>query len=1376
MSATAEETVAEQRRRAVERASRSWQKGLLDVSGSNRLLFFKPTAATLNLEGAERRGVAELLGGEWVPIARLFPDPQARQKASTALRKLAAKQAEARDEFGIDIAHLAMGFVTWAADEDDPAFGAVDAEAAGDSAATPARKRAVKKAPPNAPLLLRTAEIAARPGGAVSVRLTGEPQVNGVLLHVLADRGVVVDEQALLLAGDDESGDLTPFADHLTKLAHDIPGFAVLDGQLLGAFTYLKQPMVEDCQDIDALAANDLVAALAGDLDSLSLIKSQASDISEQQPDYAPVDAEHLILDADASQSYVVNAALAGRNLVVQGPPGTGKSQTIANIIACLIAEQRSVLFVAQKRAAITAVLERLERRNLGDLCLDLFAAGSSRRYVSEQLARILQSQASIPRTNTTQLSQQLTTARDRLVHHKDALVKPRAWGISVSQCFAISAGLPAAASTGMRIPTAVTSRWTDGDLERHAADLDELSAKRGLDPDRLTRPGWSIPALTTAGELQQANEALSSIRSEVAPRTRDALAALAAALGVAVPLTIPAALEMISEAEEAAALCAAAPSLMGTQGLPIADEDLERMSLAVDKGYRHARGIKMGFGDRRRGRKQAQALLPHVAADDVPHLLQRARSVRSSWRQRNYMGSPRPLSETTAARQHLDGYSAWVAHLQRYVQNADLHTYDLPTLDEIYTTLADDSTRFDVPRCHDLENELNAAGVTPVISWLRRSGAPAGVAPGDVLRAAVVEGILEEARTVDPGLANVTGRDLHQASRTFTTRDSEHLEANAHRVRRAAAERLRVVLNANDDQRVLVQRESTRKRGNLSARKLFEKAPEVLTAAAPCWAMSPLQVSRMLPNRPCFDVVIFDEASQVRPPDAIPSLVRGKTVIVAGDSRQLPPTEFFTKLLEDDGGAEDEEDADLRDAPEVDEQPRRRTTGALTDGAESILAAFDIALGGQSRRLQWHYRSRDERLIAVSNTFVYDGSLTTFPSAGTADIVRHEVVPPSRGVKGVTSPQAEVDRVVALALDHLRDRPEESLGIICCGVVHANRVDAALDAALANEPLLAEAADRPEEPLFVKNIERVQGDERDAVILSVGYGKDPGGKLRLFWGPLLKPGGERRLNVAISRARRSMTLVTSFAPEDLAEDGHPSQGYQLMYRFIRFMGSGGTELDRDGARVTPLNAFEIDMRDRLVAAGLDVVPQWGVGRYRIDFAIRHPERPGQFLLAVEADGAMYHSGTIARERDRLRQELLEARGWRFHRVWSTDWFNDADAEVQKIVTAYRDALRAAETPETTRAAESAPAASTNEAPAWTLESQTRQGARPPVRPGLLITQYSHQELVQLARWLRSDGVVRTRDQELALMMDELGFRNRGRRIVAAIEHALDRA
>jgi very-short-patch-repair endonuclease len=458
-----------------------------------------------------------------------------------------------------------------------------------------------------------------------------------------------------------------------------------------------------------------------------------------------------------------------------------------------------------------------------------------------------------------------------------------------------------------------------------------------------------------------------------------------------------------------------------------------------------------------------------------------------------------------------------------------------------------------------------------------------------------------------------------------------------------------------------VIRKQAALRRGHLPLRRLLDQAGDVLFAVKPCWAMSPLMVSQVLPAARLFDVVIFDEASQIVPADAIPSVIRAHQVVVAGDDRQLPPTSFFRQFS----------DAD----PEDDEE-----TVSFGAGFESVLDALRPLL--PTAPLNWHYRSRDERLVAFSNERIYGGALTTFPGVLRDDCLQHVVVRQDERPGQETSVAAEVDKVVELILEHARTRPGESLGVIALGIKHAERIDQALREALATseDDLEAFFGDDAAEPFFVKNLERVQGDERDAIILSIGYGKHPDGRMRYQWGPLLRDGGERRLNVAATRAKRRLTVVSAFSSHDVDPDRLTKAGARLLAEYLEYASAGGVPMAAAGAGTA--NSFEASVRTRLAEYGITVVPQYGVGGYRVDFAAAHPGDPSRMILAVEADGASYRDSGSVRDRDRLRKEHLERLGWRFHRLWSTNWFHDPDTEVTKLREAYDQAVAALPEPE----------------------------------------------------------------------------------------------
>jgi very-short-patch-repair endonuclease len=565
--------------------------------------------------------------------------------------------------------------------------------------------------------------------------------------------------------------------------------------------------------------------------------------------------------------------------------------------------------------------------------------------------------------------------------------------------------------------------------------------------------------------------------------------------------------------------------------------------------------------------------------------------------------------------------------------------------------------------------------------------------------------------------------------------------------------------MNGSADQTALVSREAEKKSRHLPLRKLLAEAPDVLTAICPCWMTSPLSVSQLLgAERRYFDVVIFDEASQVLPEDAVCAFLRASQAVVAGDQRQLPPTTFFV------AGEDEDDEADEDNA---------------TAGFESVLDVIASFLTPWS--LDWHYRSRDEALIAFSNHHIYGGRLITFPGPGGPPVLSHVLVPHIPGRDGDDeSASPEVQRMVELVLEHAKKRPHETLGVIAMGITHARRVEAAIDYARLSRPDLDTFFDEARtERFFVKNLERVQGDERDAIILTIGYGKDRSGRLLYRFGPLNQNGGERRLNVAVTRARRRMTLVSSFDHNDMDPSRIRSGGgVDLLRLYLQYAATSGARLGDVGSTGVPLNAFEADVFDALSAKGLPLSPQWGASRYRIDLVARHPQRPGRFVLAIECDGASYHSAPTARDRDRLRQQNLEALGWRFHRIWSTDWFMRREEEIERAVAAFNAALKHADREDNEEAGRDGAANTTRRAEPVSSGTENQNGpcqraSRPDIPPRSSISEYTSRELLMLVHWIQSDGRLRTDDEIVEEMVLQLGFRRRGARIDSAIRAAI---
>ena len=455
-----------------------------------------------------------------------------------------------------------------------------------------------------------------------------------------------------------------------------------------------------------------------------------------------------------------------------------------------------------------------------------------------------------------------------------------------------------------------------------------------------------------------------------------------------------------------------------------------------------------------------------------------------------------------------------------------------------------------------------------------------------------------------------------------------------------------------------VLRRELKKQRRHKPVRKLLEEAPDVLRSLTPCFMMSPLSVAQYLPAaHALFDVVIFDEASQITVWDAVGSIARGRQVIVSGDPKQMPPTNFFARSDDDPDG-------------EID------TEGDL----ESILDEM-LGAGIPETILNLHYRSLQESLIAFSNDRYYGNSLITFPAPDVGDralSLRRIEGFYARG--GARHNEGEAKAIADEIVYRLRHEDEQvrkrSIGVVTFNSEQQDLIEDLLDNARAKYPEIERAFSQESvpEPVFVKNLETVQGDERDTILFSVTYGPDRIGHVTMNFGPLNRQGGERRLNVAITRARREMVVFSTLHSDQLDLSRTNSRAVADLKDFLAYAESGRFAIP-SGIPGNFESPFEAAVAQELRMRNWQVHPQVGVSSYRIDLGIVHPKAPGRYLAGIECDGAMYHSSAFARERDKIRQTVLESRGWKIFRVWSSDWWTNKEGAVKKLDGALREFL-----------------------------------------------------------------------------------------------------
>jgi very-short-patch-repair endonuclease len=465
-----------------------------------------------------------------------------------------------------------------------------------------------------------------------------------------------------------------------------------------------------------------------------------------------------------------------------------------------------------------------------------------------------------------------------------------------------------------------------------------------------------------------------------------------------------------------------------------------------------------------------------------------------------------------------------------------------------------------------------------------------------------------------------------------------------------------------------ILYREYNKKRRHMPIRRLIEQTHSVIRAMKPVFMMSPKSIAAFLPaNTITFDLVVFDEASQIRPVDAFGALLRGRQFVVVGDSMQLPPTNFFNRLLDDDGSDESEEDT--------------------SSDIESLLALAN-SKGVSERTLRWHYRSRHHTLIELSNSRFYQSRLNVIrsPQAVRKDLglVMHHL-PHSVYDRGKSrTNHIEAQEVANAVLYHSRNRPEKTLGVAAFNTYQAEAIlDKIEELRREHVELDSYLQSHSEEPFFCKSLENVQGDERDVIFISIGYGRDKDGYLSRAFGAVNRDGGERRLNVLITRARESCHVFSNIIHADIDDSQSRSSGLQALKAFLRYAESGVMDVPTNGQEEGD-SPFEDEVARVLEANGFNIAKQVGSAGFRIDIAVKDPNNPSNYILGIECDGATYHSSRSARDRDRLRQQVLENIGWRIYRIWSTDWFRDSQSQARKMIAEINHALNLAKTSVTT--------------------------------------------------------------------------------------------
>lgn len=1076
---------------------------------------------------------------------------------------------------------------------------------------------------------------------------------------------------------------------------------------------------------------------------------------------FAPDDLVQVV-DADSSQTLIIEAVRRGANLVVQGPPGTGKSQTITNIIAAAVHDKKRVLFVAEKMAALDVVHSRLQKTGLGALCLELHSNKANKRALIDELGRTLLGRSE--RQPHQDAAKSLQAARDWLNRNAEKLHEPigrtgftlfQAMSAVISGAEAnlgpfdmtdpgfinwdheqFSSALSAATSLGEITakagPLAAhpfhgarTEDLLPMDVEKLRSALKEALGSASALVHHLEAPARHFQhsgplSLDTANRFAKALEFNRTIAGEaraiaasiakrnaldfakrlldcltdIGPNDPGRFSSLAASRPVdplrrAIARGATLTGRLFSSEYKAASM-----ELQSLLKVPLPKSAQERLELveqiALQQDARNRLkllepgGIELlghlwnGENTLTKPLREAVTWLedfltaPHGLTLQSAGIIAAAACENLSALHQQLADNAVRLSNRTTQIHALLGLGGRDGDLSTSLMHADIR----PHLEQMQTWL-DNIDRLDEwARLKRADETLRKLGLSELCDALARGDLePTQAAPA--LRYSHGQALYRAAHRADPSLQHTTAQERAQWIERFKDLEHSQFAAAAERIK---AQHAASIPKGSAGAMGIVRGEIGKKRGHRPIRWLIKNAGPAIQELKPIFLMSPISIAQFLePGAVEFDLVVMDEASQIRPEEALGAVARSKQLVVVGDSKQLPPTSFFDRATDENFDDEEDDEGNCSEAILLNKASK------IVE-YESILKLCEEGKGMPSKRLRWHYRSKHPSLIEVSNDEFYERDLIFAPApfADRGDMGLHlERVAGVYDRGGKRHNLIEARAVVDAVACHASKTPHLSLGVVTFSTSQRDLLTLLLEEARrADTRLDLFLREGKAEDFFVKNLENVQGDERDVIFVSVGYGpSQPGAPLTsMAFGPVSREGGERRLNVLFTRAKRTCRIFCSFSPSDINPDRARNSGARVLRRFLDFAETGILETAQPTGR-EPDSEFEVSVANAIRMLGYEVDYQVGASGFRIDLAVRDRENRSRYILAVECDGAAYHSALWARERDRQRQFVLEAQGWRFHRVWSTDWFHRKLDELRRLKDAIDTAQEAAAQP-----------------------------------------------------------------------------------------------
>ncbi len=1280
--------------------------------GSDFSIFSRPGDYQIS-GGLNFENMHELQGNEAL-IQSEFKSKRLRSayndtELTKALKELYRSAKTAMEENGANTLYLAMGLLRWFE--------------------TP---RSTK--PRFAPIVLLPVEMvrkSAAQGYVIRLR-DDEAQINITMLEkIKQDFGIEV--HGLDPVPTDEHGlDIRKIFTILRKAVMGQARWDVLESAYLGIFSFSQFVMWNDIRNRSAdLQRNKIVRSLMDGKLSWQAQDMAIGDTVDEEGAYLP-------LSADASQLFAIEAACRGDSFVLHGPPGTGKSQTITTMIANALAQDRTVLFVAEKMAALEVVEKRLNKIGLGPFCLELHSNKAKKRAVLEQLRLATEVTKNTSPAEYAARAQQIAQVRKELTRYAKALHQPSLADKSLFDLVNLYEQYAQAPDIKAFSPEYVR-QLTGEDLTRQETVMEQMIAAARAVGHPHDHPLETVCCTLYSQQIRHAlPQALADYEAAISSLT-DPLKAFAAGAGLEVS-----SYRSILHALE---VCRSLQLWLNLPKKWAAEEDLHRCLTDIRQmagHYLKAREIKeklLQLWKPEFLELNAKELCLQYDAADAKWFLPRALGIGKIWRKvRIYAAGAvnkedlrthlRQLSDYQKEKAAGDGlFSLWGGSLGKLYQGADtdyaavmqaadaadaaqqqlaalradgLRGRAYALADEIYNLLAVcgnfTAAREKLYSLLALSCDPNAsdhlANQLQVCSRIRQHSGElkdwiafnataeeaallglgdvvdayrGGISHDEILpayRKAVYKAMAMVVIDDNEALCTFSGAVFNEKIRQFKRLDEELATLTQQQIYCHLASKVPDFAKeaASSSELGILQRAIRSGGRGISIRKLFEQLPNLLPRLCPCMLMSPISAAQYLdPARKPFDLVVFDEASQLPTCKAVGALARGENAVIVGDPKQMPPTAFFVNSTVDEDNLEAED-------------------------LESILDDC-LALNMPQTHLLWHYRSRHESLIAFSNRTFYENKLFTFPSVNDRATMVSLVHVDGVFERGkLRQNRAEAEAVIQELKRRCHD-PElaqYSVGVVTFNISQQHLIDDLLQEACREDPALDTWAYQSGEPIFIKNLENVQGDERDVILFSVGYGPDENGKVYMNFGPLNRDGGWRRLNVAITRSRREMIVFSTLRPEQIDLTRTTAQGVSALKAFLEYAESQKLPQDENTIRrsMQEKEGIAHTICQYLAHHGYDTARNVGHSEYRIDIGVIDPKNPDQYCLGILLDGEGYGSSKTARDREIAQIGVLQGLGWRITRVWTMDWWDNSPRELARLLQLLQEPPQAPQEPE----------------------------------------------------------------------------------------------